>query len=83
MFSKYKDDLYLRSLISVDTFLNSVLNSSERKNNLSEAQQAHLATLGEHLKTVTLMKDEYTPRDMHFNEIKHIYEKELRGMSLK
>lgn len=29
------------------------------------------------------MKDEYTPKDIKYDEIKHIFEKELRGTSLK
>lgn len=29
------------------------------------------------------MKDEYSPKDVKFDEIKGIFEKELRGISLK
>ena len=29
------------------------------------------------------MKDEFSPRDLRYNEIKHIYERELLGPSLK
>ena len=32
---------------------------------------------------VILMKDEYSPRDLHYENIKHIYQREIMGPSLK
>jgi len=32
---------------------------------------------------VILMKDEYNPKDLKYEKIKDIYEKELKGPSLK
>ncbi|KAL4466134.1 hypothetical protein ABPG74_004371 [Tetrahymena malaccensis] len=34
-------------------------------------------------KIIKLMKDEYTPRDLLFNKVKHLYQKELLGPSLQ
>ncbi|EAR87603.1 WD domain, G-beta repeat protein (macronuclear) [Tetrahymena thermophila SB210] len=34
-------------------------------------------------KIIKLMKDEYTPRDLLFNKVKHLYQKELVGPSLQ
>jgi len=32
---------------------------------------------------VILMKDEYKPRDLKYDKIKNLYEKELKGPTLK
>ncbi|EAR85821.2 WD domain, G-beta repeat protein (macronuclear) [Tetrahymena thermophila SB210] len=85
MLSKYKSDQQLRKLMQIDGFINNLLppQKDSIKLNFSEIKDTYISALKDQTKGVKFMRDEYSPRDLKYDEIKQLFEKELRGISLK
>ncbi|KAL4463948.1 hypothetical protein ABPG74_005885 [Tetrahymena malaccensis] len=85
MLSKYKSDQQLRKLMQIDNFINNLLPPQQEsiKLNFSEIKETYFSGLKDQTKGVKFMRDEYSPRDLKYDDIKQLFEKELRGISLK
>lgn len=83
IFKRYKRSILLseEKMININNFLGflamDLVKTKDKKN-----PQISLPSLKNPQK-ILLMKDEYSPRDLQFEGIKHIYQRELMGPSLR
>lgn len=89
IFRRYKRSILLseEKNINVNTFL-SLLSSesagfSPKTLRFPPLNQEKPQQISEKINNVKLLREEYSPRDLHYENIKHIYQRELMGPSLK
>lgn len=80
IFRRYKRSILLseEKMLNINNFLSFL--ASE---NIIQPKKTSIVTLPTLPNKILIMRDEYSPRDLHFDSIKHIYQRELMGPSLK
>lgn len=81
IFRRYKRSILFNEekLLNVNNFLSFLASQKEKSIDSTE----DFLNINMKQSKVILMKDEYSPRDLHFENIKHIYQREIMGPSLK
>ena len=80
IFRRYKRSILLseEKMINVNNFLGMLANSND-----ADASTKNIKLPKINQKDVVVMRDEYSPRDLQYDNIKHLYHKEIVGPSLK
>ena len=85
IFRRYKKAILTNGegLISLNNFLNHLMERSSVSEQQNDTFLTEMVNKNEKKEKVILMKDEYKPRDLKYDKIKNLYEKELKGPTLK
>lgn len=80
IFRRYKKSIMLseEKMINVNNFLGMLANSNDAGASIKHSKLPKI-----NQKAIVVMRDEYSPRDLQYDNIKHLYQREIVGPSLK
>lgn len=80
IFKRHKGKIHLSEEKNIN--INNFLNMLEQKSS-DTRPKAVIETMTKIYPKPVLMKEEYEPRDLHYNNVKDLYKREIRGKTLK